>query len=72
MKSTNLDLLPTNPDRKYDSPSMHRAFTQAQLIIYRERDTSSILTSSKIFDQLAEEIEELSRAWDKYNKDSSP
>jgi NTP pyrophosphatase (non-canonical NTP hydrolase) len=74
----NIDLLPTNLDEEssLDNKSMQRAFTLAELIVYRERDKYRFnrehnlpITGQEIYEVLHTvglEIHKISQAWETY------
>ncbi len=74
-KIQNTDLIPQPPETPKDDQSMQRAFTQAQLIIYRERDkNASIRFNSELWQTLttiADEIYLLAHKWNEFNNRAS-
>ncbi len=68
-KIQNTDLVPQPPETPKDDQSMQRAFTQAQLIIYRVRD-KKVTFNAELFQtltMLADEIHALAQKWNDFN-----
>ena len=68
---TNPDLAPQASDPALDNPGMQRAFTQAQLIIYRECQKNyppnTHPETYNLLQRLADEIHTLAQAWQDHN-----
>lgn len=70
LRPHNRDLAPDSSETRCDDLSMQRAFTQAQLLIYRTRDNCFLHDPSinEALSNIAEEIGDLASKWHWFNQ----